>query len=229
MSSVTIDPTLILLGSYPLTREKFMSHLNNSIQIFKAKYLEVFGKVINDDQMRVINGGLGGYSIQSLKGKDLTASFTTEENGLEIKWSGYRDVYNRSDVPEFPYRQADIVYKNGKRTNATEYNIDGNVLLQITWDETNSLKVIYENQMERSRHAPKAFDDIPIPYTSMYPTYLLPYPTSAKSLTGDVVNESATLDYTSFREKLSDGLSLRDALKAATLPTQTKGGAGSEK
>ncbi len=214
-----------------------MAYLNKSIEIFKEKYLEVFGKVINDDQMRVINGGLGGFTIQSLKGLALTTTFTTEETGLEIKWSGYRDVYDRSDVPEFPYRQADIIYRNGKRTHATEYNIDGRMILEITWDETNNPIVTYNTEASRSIHAPRAFYDIQMkhifdtikPNLSSTPNYLPPSLSTAISmpiLTMELDGVKSDIDVSCLSVQLAFGRSLMDALKAAARPPTTGGGAG---
>ncbi len=161
MTSVEIET--LIQRIFPESREKFTTHIHESIEAFKIKYLEVFGTSITDDHIRLIPTGFGGYKIYSKDGFNeefLVNKPIPGKNGLEINWSGYRDVYFTSVVPEFPYRQVDTIYMNGKRVSAIEYNIDGAKLMEIEWDEDNNHNILLNRSSSRSYHAPRAFIEI---------------------------------------------------------------------
>lgn len=161
MTSVDISELIMKIN--PSCPEKFIAHINESINNFKTKYLEVFGTVINDDQIRLLNSGLCGYHIYSkdaFNEEYLVIKPIAGKDGLKIRWSGYRDVYISSAVPEFPYRQVDSIYINGRIRDAIEYNIDGTILLELEWDDDYKYYVLQNNTHLRSYHAPAAFSDI---------------------------------------------------------------------
>lgn len=156
MDTVIIEPRVI--SKFYGREDAFKIHLQESIDTFRATFEEIFGHAIPYDRIKVINRAFNSYTIQSIESLDHEGPDDGTE-GLEIEFSDYRDVYNLEDIPKFPFRHLDIVYRYSNKERAIEYNIHGSIILEIEWNAENEPRIVQENNVD-TIHVPRGLTGI---------------------------------------------------------------------
>jgi hypothetical protein len=131
--------------------------LQESIDTFRVRFEEIFGHSIPFDKIKVINGFLRGYTIQSIESDDHDGPDEGSE-GLEIQFSDYRDVYDSSDVPEWPFRHLETIYRYSNKERMFEYNITGSVIIEIKWTPDNEARLVQLNAVDCT-HVPRTYKE----------------------------------------------------------------------
>ncbi len=146
----------VFLKMWP-NQETFKIHLQESIDTFRARFEEIFGHPIPFTNIKVVNRFLRGYAIQSIESDDHEGPDEGSE-GLEIQYSDYRDVVDKSDVPEWPFRHVDTVYRYSNREQMIEYNIHGSVIIEIQWNADNEPRLLQHNNVDTT-HVPRTLEE----------------------------------------------------------------------
>ena len=154
----TIHIELRVISKFHEREDTFKIHLQESIETFRTAFEEIFGHTISYDHIKVINRAFNGYMIQSIESLDHDGPDDGTE-GLEMEFSDYRDVYNLEDVPEFPFRHLDTIYRYSNKERAIEYNIHGSIILEIEWNADNEPRIVQENNFD-TLHVPRGLTDI---------------------------------------------------------------------
>ena len=154
----TVNIELRVISKFYGKEDAFKIHLHNNIEIFRSTFEEIFGHSIPYNHIKVINRTFNSYIIQSIESPDHDGPDEGTE-GLEIEFSDYRDVYNYDDIPEFPFRHLDTIYRYSNKERAIEYNIHGSIILEIQWNAENEPRIIQENNVDIS-HVPRGLTDI---------------------------------------------------------------------
>jgi hypothetical protein len=160
MDTINIDQTVLNKFSYQ--HDTFIAYLYECIDTFKAKYYEIFKHEIPYNHIKVINQAFRGFAIQSIENDDHEGPDEGTE-GLEIEYSDYRDVYDTSLVPIWPFRHVDTIYRYSNRERVIEYNINGEVLLEIAWNADNLPYIVQQNNVD-STHVNRSLSTIINPH-----------------------------------------------------------------
>ncbi len=155
MDTITVEPS-VLLKFWP-DQDKFKTHLQDSIETFRARFEEIFGHPIPFTNIKVINRILRGYAIIAVESPDHEGPDEGSE-GLEIEYSDYRDITHTSDVPEWPFRHIDTVYRYSNRERMIEYNIHGSIIIEIEWNADNEPRLVQQNDIDVT-HVPRTFEE----------------------------------------------------------------------
>ncbi len=133
--------------------------IEESIEVFKIRYKEIFDKEIPYTHIKVNKKFLRGFSIVSRE--ELSHDGPDEgTQGLEIQWSDYRDVHNTSIVPDMPFRHLDIIYRYSNKERAIEYNPYGLVVMEIAWNADNEPYYVQYNTDVDTTHMSRALQDV---------------------------------------------------------------------
>ncbi len=154
MDTIIIEP--IVLTKFWPEQEKFKTHLYETIETFRAKYEEIFGHPIPFHNIKVVNRFLRGYTIQSIESTDHDGPDEGSE-GLEIEYSDYRDVYDLTDVPAWPFRHVDTIYRYSNKERFIEYNVHGSIIIEIEWNSNNEPRLVQENDVD-CKYVPLTFE-----------------------------------------------------------------------
>ena len=154
MDTIIIEP-LVLTKFWP-DQDKFKTHLYETIETYRATYEEIFEHPIQFNNIKVINKFLRGYAIQSIESPAHDGPDEGTE-GLEIEYSDYRDVYDLTDVPEWPFRHVDTIYRYSNRERFIEYNVHGSIIIEIEWTPNNEPRLIQENNVD-CKYVPLTFE-----------------------------------------------------------------------
>ncbi len=155
MDTITIEP-LVLAKFWP-NQDKFKTHLYETVDTFRTRYEEIFGHPISFNNIKVVNRFLRGYSIQSIESPDHDGPDEGSE-GLEIEYSDYREVYELTDVPAWPFRHVDIIYRYSNKERFIEYNVQGSIIIEIEWTPDNEPRLVQENNVD-VRHVPRTYEE----------------------------------------------------------------------
>ena len=153
MDSVKIQDRVI--SKFYGREDAFKTQLLDNIETFRVRFEEIFGHSLPYDHIKVINGFLNSYTIQSIESPDHEGPDEGTE-GLEIEFSDYRDVTFTSDLPEWPFRHIDTVYRYSNKERVIEYNIHGSIILEIEWNAENEPRIVQENNFD-TKHVPRIF------------------------------------------------------------------------
>lgn len=155
MDTIKIDPIIFLkMWSHDDT---FKTHLQESIDTFRVRFEEIFEHPIPFDKIKVINGFLRGYTIQSIESADHDGPDEGSE-GLEIEFSDYRDINDDSDVPEWPFRHLETIYRYSNKELMFEYNIYGSIIIEIEWTPDNEPRLVQNNDVDCT-HVPRTYEE----------------------------------------------------------------------
>lgn len=146
----------IFLKMWP-HEEKFKIHLQESIDTFRVRFEEIFGHPIPFDKIKIVNGFLRGYTIQSIESEEHEGPDEGSE-GLEIEFSDYRDINNDSDVPEWPFRHTETIYRYSNKERMFEYNIHGSIIIEVKWNADNESELVQLNAVDTT-HVPRTYEE----------------------------------------------------------------------
>ncbi len=155
MDTITIEPS-VLLKFWP-DQDKFKIHLHETVETFRTRFEEIFGHSIPFNKIKVINKMMRGYAIQSIESPDHEGPDEGCE-GLEIEYSDYRDVNDSTDVPEWPFRHIDTIYRYSNKERFIEYNIHGSIIIEIIWTPDNEPRLVQQNDVNW-HHVPRTFEE----------------------------------------------------------------------